>query len=203
MWRVSLYKFIVLIYSWCLVFAGSGVSLPSDQKLWVWDSAHHHLQEVCRHLWAQWMKQGLCVPYCPGQAPMGACSSSAKNWGWAVTRRRCLNGPTIYTQAATQDAELATRGYWIDLHRHFACASLRPARWWKMLYCARKRTDFYPHRQASAAFVTYSAWISCRKLRMLQMRLWTGVCETLMPDVMLAEAHQNDHSYVHELSGPI
>ena len=34
------------------------------------------------------------------------------------------------------------------------------------------------------------------------MRLWTGVCETLMPDVLLAKAHhRNDHSYVHELSG--
>ena len=117
--------------------------------------------------------------------------------------KEVLEWSSIYTQAATQDAELATRGYWIDLHRHFACASLRPARWWKRLYCTRKRTDFYPHCQASAAFVTCSAWISCRKLRMLQMRLWTGVCETLMPDVMLAEAHQNDHSYVHELSGPI
>ena len=29
-----------------------------------------------------------------------------------------------------------------------------------------------------------------------------GVCETLLPDVVAPEAHQNDHSYVHELSGP-
>ena len=28
------------------------------------------------------------------------------------------------------------------------------------------------------------------------------VCETLLPDVVAPEAHQNDHSYVCELSGP-
>ena len=28
---------------------------------------------------------------CPGQASMGARSLSTKNWGWVVTRRRCLN----------------------------------------------------------------------------------------------------------------
>ena len=27
--------------------------------------------------------------------PMGACSSSTKNWGWAVVWRRCLNSSTI------------------------------------------------------------------------------------------------------------
>ena len=29
-----------------------------------------------------------------------------------------------------------------------------------------------------------------------------GVFKTLMPDVVVPEAHQNDHSYVCELSGP-
>ena len=28
------------------------------------------------------------------------------------------------------------------------------------------------------------------------------VCETWMPDVVAPEAHQNDHSYLSELSGP-
>ena len=32
------------------------------------------------------------------------------------------------------------------------------------------------------------------------MRLRTGVCETMMTDVVVPEAHQNDRSYVHELS---
>ena len=46
-----------------------------------------------------------CLCYCPEQAPMGARSSSAKNWGWAVTRRRCLNGSTIPVQGPTPDAK--------------------------------------------------------------------------------------------------
>ena len=29
-----------------------------------------------------------------------------------------------------------------------------------------------------------------------------GVCETLMPDVVAPEVHQNDRSHVRELSGP-
>ena len=37
---------------------------------------------------------------------------------------------------------------------------------------------------------------------MLQTRLQTGVCETLMLDVMAPEAHQNNCSYVHQLSRP-
>ena len=35
------------------------------------------------------------IPQCPRQSPMGACRSSPKNWGWALTRRRCLNSPTM------------------------------------------------------------------------------------------------------------
>ena len=80
----------------------------------------------------------LALWYCPRQAPMGARSSSTKIWGWAVTRRRCLNGPTISAQAPTQDAKLTARGYQINLHCRFARASSRPAWWWKML---EKRTD--------------------------------------------------------------
>ena len=38
----------------------------------------------------------------------------------------------------------------------------------------------------------------CCKLR---TRLWTGMCETLMSDVMVPQAYQNNCSYVHELSG--
>ena len=37
---------------------------------------------------------------------------------------------------------------------------------------------------------------------MLRTRLRTGVCKTLMPDVVAPEAHQNDRSYVRELSRP-
>ena len=36
----------------------------------------------------------------------------------------------------------------------------------------------------------------------LWTKLWMGVCEALLPDVMVPETHQNDCSYVCELSGP-
>ena len=49
--------------------------------------------------------QVLSVSYCPEQAPMGARSSSAKNWWWAVTQRRCLNGSTNPVQGPTPDAQ--------------------------------------------------------------------------------------------------
>ena len=39
--------------------------------------------------------------YCPEQVSMGARSSSAKNWGWVVTWRRCLNGSTIPVEGPT------------------------------------------------------------------------------------------------------
>ena len=45
---------------------------------------------------------------------------------------------------------------------------------------ARKRTDLQLHCQASAMFVSCSTWILCHKLRTLQTRLRTGVCETLI-----------------------
>ena len=34
------------------------------------------------------------------------------------------------------------------------------------------------------------------------MTLWTGVCKTLMPDVVVPEAHQNDCSCVSSADGP-
>ena len=58
------------------------------------------------------------IPYCPGKCvPLGARNSSTKNRGWAVTRKRCLNGSSVPTQAATSGAKLAARVYRIDLHR--------------------------------------------------------------------------------------
>ena len=43
----------------------------------------------------------LISPYCPRQAPMGAHSLSTKNWGWAVSQRRCLNGSTFLMEGPT------------------------------------------------------------------------------------------------------
>ena len=50
------------------------------------------------------------ILYCPEQAPMGARSSSAKIWGWGVTRRTHLNGSTIPTQGPTLNTKLAAMG---------------------------------------------------------------------------------------------
>ena len=52
----------------------------------------------------------ISVPYCPEQASMGARSSSAKIWGWVVTRTKCLNGLTMPEQGPTPDAKLAAMG---------------------------------------------------------------------------------------------
>ena len=43
-----------------------------------------------------------------GQVPMGACSPSPKNQGWALTRRRCLNSPTptMPVQEPTPDPKI-------------------------------------------------------------------------------------------------
>ena len=49
------------------------------------------------------------ILYCPGQAPMGTRSSNTKNRGWAVARRRWLNGSTIPVQVPTTDAKLAAK----------------------------------------------------------------------------------------------
>ena len=50
------------------------------------------------------------LPYSPEQVLMGAHSSSAKIWGWAVTQRKCLNGSTIPEQGPTPDVKLAAMG---------------------------------------------------------------------------------------------
>ena len=50
-------------------------------------------------------------------------------------------------------------------------------------------------------FVTCSRRILCCKREILQTRLQMVACETLLPDVVAPKAHQNDRSYVRELSG--
>ena len=34
----------------------------------------------------------------------------------------------------------------------------------------------------------------------MQQRLWMGVCKTLLPEFVASGEHQNDHSYVRELT---
>ena len=61
------------------------------------------------------------IPYCPGQVPMGAHSSSAKIWVWTFAQRRCLNGSTIPLQGPTLDVKVI---YQVALNR--LASSLRP-----------------------------------------------------------------------------
>ena len=122
---------------------------------------------------------------------MGARSSSAKNWGWAVTRRECLNGSIIPARGPDPDAKLAA-GYQIHLYR----ASSRPARQWRKLYRTRKRADMYePRCQVSAAFSRRLQYANlCRRGRTLPMctNLWR---------VMLGGQSASERSLLCDLSG--
>ena len=40
------------------------------------------------------------------------------------------------------------------------------------------------------SLIAYATFVAC------SMRLWLGVCKTLLPEVMESETHQNDDSYV-------
>ena len=119
---------------------------------------------------------------------MGACSSSAKNWGWMVT---------IPAQGPTPNVKLAARGYEIDLHCRFICALSRSARQWESCIVLQSRlTRSLVAKFLQRSVVTCSTQIKCCMERILQMRSRTGVCEPLMPDVVANKVHQNNCSYV-------
>ena len=101
-------------------------------------------------------------------------------------------------QAPTPD-EKAARGYRIDLHCRFARASSRPARIVLESGPTRSLVAKFPH----ATLAAWSMRISYCKRGTLRRRLRTGVCETLLPDIVAPEAHQNMiAAIVRELSGP-
>ena len=100
---------------------------------------------------------------------MGACSSSAKIWGWGVTRRTHLNGSTIPTQGPTPDTKLAAMGL------NGLPSSVRP--WFvEASPTVEKAVSCYksgPTHSLVAKFlqhsvVTCSTWISCCRGRTLQ-----------------------------------
>ena len=107
------------------------------------------------------------------QAPVGAHSSSPKNQGWALTRRRCFNSPTMPLQAPTPDLKLTDRHYWIDSHHSFACACKQSQHGsWESCIVARKWTNLKSRHHGFATFVACSMRISYCKWRTLQMRPW-------------------------------
>ena len=82
-------------------------------------------------------------------------------------------------------------------HHHFVHASSRPARQWRKLCHTTKLTDSQPRCQVSAcSVVACSTHFSCCRERMLRTRPRTGLCEHLMPDVVVSKVHQNNCSYV-------
>ena len=87
----------------------------------------------------------------------------------------------------------------IDLHRRFTCACQDQPDSGES--CTVLESGPICSLVVKLPFVTCIMWNSCCKLRKLWTRLHSGVCKTLMPDVMVPEAHQHYRSYVRELRG--
>ena len=163
-----------------------------SKKLWVKLATYMYYVSLGRSL-----VDNVYVPYCLRQAHVGACSSSTKNWGWAVAQK-CLNGSTFPVQAPIPDAELASKGY-----RIFALP---------MFHWGQPDAEeaLYRGPKADRPIASFPSFcnvfrlqnvnfVICCKQRTLQTRLLTGVCEMLLPDVVVPEVHQNDcSSYIHE-----
>ena len=133
------------------------------------------------------------VLYCPEQAPMDARSSSATIWGWGVTRRTHLNGSTIPTQGPTPDTKLAAMGL------NGLPSSVRP--WFvEASPTVEKAVSCYKVDRLIASLLSFRSVqlsLAVHEFRAAgEERCKRGVCELLMPDVVLPKVHQNDCSYV-------
>ena len=138
----------------------------------------------------------MSILYCPEQASMGARSSSAKIWGWAVCTEvlKWFNYPHA---RAHPGCEVSYHG------TEWACivglSMIRRGQPNSGESCIMLQIG--PTRSLVAKFLQHSVvacsmQISCCRGRTLQMRPRTGVCEPLMPDVVLPKVHQNNCSYV-------
>ena len=126
---------------------------------------------------------------------MGACSSSAKNWGWAVTQRMSLNGSTISAQRPTTDAKLAARGYRIDSVLRWG----QPGSGESCIVLQSGPTRSLIAKFSQRSVITCSTRISCSRGKTLQTRPQMGVCIPLMPDVVVPKAYQNNHNYMRSI----
>ena len=70
----------------------------------------------------------------------------------------------------------------------------RPAQWWRKLYCAKKWTN---PRFRTVSCLQYANFVL--QMRNTVKKAMDG-CVRNFP--MVPEVHQNNHSYLHELSGP-
>ena len=169
---------------------GSPRKTAGPSPLFAWYTPSLHLVPFCQ----------LHIPYCPKQAPMGTRSSSAKKWGWAVTQKRCLNGSTIPMQGPIPDAKLAARVY-----RIIASSVLRrgqPDSGESCVMLQSRPTCSLIAKFPQRSVVACTTQISCCRERMLGTRPRTGVCEPLMPDVVVSKVHQNNCSYVNSADLP-
>ena len=66
----------------------------------------------------------------PEQAPMVARSSSTNNWGWAVTRRRCLNVPAQAPIRVAPEAHQNDRSYVRELSGLIFDSLRKNLAWW-------------------------------------------------------------------------
>ena len=125
---------------------------------------------------------------------MAARSSGAKNWGWAVAQRSCLNDSIISMQRSTPDTKLASRGTALSLRLCFVEASLTVEK--AVLCCKADRLvaslPSFCNIQPSLAVHEFHAAGEERCKR----GHGRSVCKPLMPDVMAPKAHQNNHNYV-------
>ena len=95
-------------------------------------------------------------------------------------------------QRPTPDVKLAFRGYCMSLCLYFVEADSGESCIVLQSRCICNLVAKFPQHSV----VTCSSRISCYWERMLRTRPQTGVCEPLMPDIVVPKGHPNNHSYV-------
>ena len=118
-------------------------------------------------------------------------------WGWAVTTDKVLKWFNDPRARAHPRCEVSCQGV---LHRRFIRASSRPVWQWRKLQSWPTCSLVAMFPQCSV--ITCSTQISCCRERTLRMRSQSGVCEPLMPDVVVSKAHSDNHSYVSSVDLP-
>ena len=124
--------------------------------------------------------------------------SRLKNWGWALTWRRCLNSPTMPVQVPTPDPKLTDRHYWIDSRPSFARASFL-GKWGQH---ASRESCILVENKPTLSFVAIALQRSLLALREFctaskeHCRWGYNWCvQTLLPDVVAPETHRNTHPF--------
>ena len=126
----------------------------------------------------------MTLLYCPEQVPMGACSSSTKNWGWVVYTEKVLEWFNYPRARAHPGCELICQGV---PNCHFMLRRGQPNSGESCIvlqsWPTRSLVAKFPHHSVIAC----STQISCCRERTLQTRPRTGVCEPLKPDVVASK----------------